>query len=415
MKLYRSLGAAAMALALVGCIDYLEPGEHGLFRYFGEVRGEAPLRLLPPVSDRAGNAYVLFGAHDQNFVDVFVGHNTGGWTSTCSLHKGDDRGAHGWLGRAQDRAWYWSGDAVIEVSGRTGSCRRVLDRDPASNSNLQFVGAVPLIRETPSRTFMVGLIQSPVDRVPFFVVVDLDIHRYTRVTEFDPGDASEVQVLGVGADPESSTGFVAVRYQRGGSTVVEGLFVDLEGTIVGRATITGADDIGRDGIAGYLQSTDGDIVTGVVRATAEEPAKLMVFDRRTGSGRVNSVDAIEAVGVHRFDDQLFLVGSNGSSAGIARLTTTGAPESPVVWSTSERFDNNLAGTVAVLDDRSDPRRSVNWPGVTSAIGPFLLVSEHSPDVYADGTTSWLIAGPSFSVSGEPQTSVAFGPVGISYP
>jgi hypothetical protein len=300
------------------------------------------------------------------------------------------------------------------VSGRTGSCRAVLDRDPASNANLQFQGAIPLVRETPSRTFFVGLIQSPADRLPFFVVVDLDIQRYTSVNVFEPTDASNVVVLGVGADPDSDTGFMVVKYEEAGNPVVEGLFLDLEGRITGRATISGADEVEEDGIAGYLQSIDGDIVIGLIRATADTEARLLVFDRRTGNGRVENISGILPVGVHRFDDRLYLVGSNGSAPGIAPLSRTGDPSSALTWDASNSYASAV-DDVVVLDDRSDPRRTVRWTGTSSAIGPYHFVSEHSPDVYADGTTGWLIAGPSFTVSGEPQTSVAFGPVGISYP
>lgn len=411
-----SLAISILALATLssGCIEYLEPGEPGELRYFGEVRGEAPLRLIPPISDRTGNVYALFGAFDQNFVEVFVGHRAGGWSSGCRLHKGDARGAHGWLGRDEERAWYWSGDAVIEVSGRTGSCRRVLDRDPASNANLLFQAAIPLVRETPSRTFTLGLIQSPADRVPFFVVVDLDIQRYTSVNVFDPPDAENVVVLGSGAAPSNDVGFVVVRYDRAGSSVVEGLFVNLEGDIVGRATIDGADDVAQDGIAGYLHSIDGNIVVGLIRATETTEARLIVFDRRTGNGRVNSVSGLDPIGVHRFEDQLYLVGSNGTDPGFSRLSKTGDPGGAVTWESALRLAAAVSD-IRVLDDRSDPRRGVRWRDVQSAIGPFMFLSEHSPDDYADGTTGWLFAGPSFTVSGEQQTSVAFGPAGISYP
>ena len=83
-----------LVLGLTGCIDYLEPGEVGAVRYFGEVRstpGE-PLPLLPPISDRDGNYYVLSGARDLRQVTVFTGQAGGGWSSGCGLHKGDDRG-----------------------------------------------------------------------------------------------------------------------------------------------------------------------------------------------------------------------------------------------------------------------------------------------------------------------------------
>ena len=89
----RRLIALALVCALGGCVDYLDPGEHGVMRYFGEVRGDAPLALLPPIADRDGNVYVLYGARDLSTALVFVGHAGGGWTSGCTAHKGDSRGA----------------------------------------------------------------------------------------------------------------------------------------------------------------------------------------------------------------------------------------------------------------------------------------------------------------------------------
>jgi hypothetical protein len=61
-----------------GCIEYLQPGELGTPRYFGEVRGDDPLPVLPPISDRAGNTYILVATETQPDVDVFVGQDGGG-------------------------------------------------------------------------------------------------------------------------------------------------------------------------------------------------------------------------------------------------------------------------------------------------------------------------------------------------
>jgi len=87
----------------------------------------------------------------------------------------------------------------------------------------------------------------------------------------------------------------------------------------------------------------------------------------------------------------------------------------MVWEASSVANQQLNGTVSVLDDRSDPKRNVGWVDPTSAIGTFPFLSSHSLDTYANDTTGWLIAGPSFSGGGIPQTSVAFTPLGIRYP
>jgi hypothetical protein len=396
------------AVALGGCVEFLDPGEFGEPRYFGEIRGAAPLQVLAPTSDREGNVYVLYGASDLNIVEAFVGHKNGGWSSGCDLHKGDDRGAHGWIGRDLNRAWYWSGDSLVEVNGRNGSCQPVLDRDPASNANLLFQGTAPLVKETPSRTFTIAMIQSATDRLPFLAVVDLDLKRYTSVSLFEPTDAANVVVLGAGA--RDDRGFFLVRYERGGAQIVEGLFVNLDGEIVGRGVVEGAPaDLPEDAIAGFLQSRDGNVVVGLIRGTDQ----IIAFDDNTGS--VRSVAGVAPAGIHHWEGKLFVVGTAGVDPAIAELDGLGNPVQPVVWNSAVNLSAALNGAVRVLDDRSDPRRGVTWTNPVSAIGSHPFVSEHNPDVYALDTTGWLIAGPSFDVGGLPQTSVAFIPAGLSYP
>src|SRR5262249_48640118 len=107
----RVVGALLVGM-LAGCVDYLAPGEGGAIRYFGGVGSTPgmPLPMLPPISDRDGNSYVLAGLQTNPFVTAFTGQAGGGWASGCTLHKNDNRGTHGWVGRAQSKAWYWSGD-----------------------------------------------------------------------------------------------------------------------------------------------------------------------------------------------------------------------------------------------------------------------------------------------------------------
>ncbi len=396
--------------SLAGCIDTLDPGEHGTMRYFGEVRGAAPLALLPPIADRDGNVYVLYGGRELDTALAFVGRAGGGWTSGCSLHKGDSRGAHFWIGRAQDRAWYWSGDALVEVVGATGSCKAVLDKDPASNADLLFLGVVPSVREAPSRTTTVALFQSPDDPLPYQGVIDLGLGRYSEIHRFEPRDDVEaVQVLGTGADGDR--GVMLVSYLRGGSLVVEGRFLDERGATTSVAPISGGDPLalGQDAVLGQLAVSDGGLVAGLLT-----DGSMVLFDDNGGSVGTFSLD-MTPVGVHRdVDGGLWLVGESGGPV-VARLDAEGRPGGSTSWNASQDADAALSGDVTVLDDRTDPRHYTTWHDPVSAMGSYPFLSAAPPLVYAEDTTAWLFAGPSYSVGGESHTSVAFAPVGITYP
>ena len=100
---------------------------------------------------------------------------------------------------------------------------------------------------------------------------------------------------------------------------------------------------------------------------------------------------------------------------VARLGPDGGAAAPEVWRASERAAATLAAGITVLDDRTEPRRWVAWDAPATAMGPFPLLSSHAPAHFADGTTGWLVAGPWFEAGGQVYTSVAFGPLGISYP
>lgn len=399
----------AALISSAGCIDYLDSGELGRARYFGEVRGAAPLRMSPPISDREGNVYALYGERGLNEAAAFIGHARGGWSTGCEIHEGDDRGAHGWVGHATRRAWYWSGDALVAVNGETGGCSAVLDRDPRSGSNLLFQAVVPMVVEQPSRSTVITMIQTSADPVPYHAVVDLDLGRYSEGRQFEPSGASDVRVLGVGADEPSRTGFIVVRYSFEGRTEVEGLFLDHEGRITARAPITGASGSTEDAVEGYLQSVDGDIVIGLL-----ETGELIMFDRNAGS--TVPFDAFAAAGVHKWNDRLYVVGGTAAGPQIATISERGEIGEPQPWQSSLEAAAALsADTIAVIDERSEPRQVVGWQSPSSAIGAAPFLSAHSPDPYATDTTGWLVAGPAFQLETNPRTSVAFAPIGITYP
>lgn len=400
--------ALTATCALAACVDYLDAGEFGVMRYFGEVRGAAPMRLLPPISDRDGNAYVLYGAPSLAEAAVFVGHPGGSWSAECTLHKGDNRGVHGWVGRSEGRAWYWSGDALVEVTGEDGSCKAILDHDPGTAADVRFLAVIPWVHETPSRRTVVGVVQSPSDPVPYHAVIDLDLGRYTDLEPFQPTTARQVEVLGVGAQRDRGIGVYVVKYLDGQSVKVDAVFVDRTGRVTARASLGGAEGLTQDAVLGELAVSPRGRVVGLL-----DTGDLLVFD--PGGGGVRSTNGFAAAGVHERGGVLWLVGTADGRPVLARLGDDGSIGAAQTWTASQRAADRLRGQVTVLDDRQDPRVYLRWTDPRSAIGPFPFVSPYAPHDYAQDTSLWLVAGPSFDAGAEPRTSVAMAPLGISYP
>ena len=44
------------------------------------------------------------------------------------------------MGASDNRAWFWAGDALVEVDGTTGQCTQVLDTDPLLLPTLSYKG-----------------------------------------------------------------------------------------------------------------------------------------------------------------------------------------------------------------------------------------------------------------------------------
>lgn len=399
----------AWAVLPAGCIEYLEGGELGQLRYFGDVRGATPLRFTAPVSDRDGNTYVLFGSPDVAEAIAFVGHAGGDWSGNCLVHENASRGAHGWVGRSQNRAWYWSGDSLVEVSGLTGGCRELLDQDPTTGADLAFQGVVPWVKETPSRTTTVALIQSPSDPVPFFVQVDLDQGVYTNLSEFVPRGGDDVTVLGVGAHPPDDSGVMVVKYTLNEDTVrVEGRFLDDEAAVGDIANLDGLGEVELDGFAGFLQVTDEGTAAGVLQT-----GELVVFN--AAGGGVRNAGNLEAVGVHRWNGDVWVVGLGNGRPAVARINEGGGIDPPQVWSASEQVAQSLRGQQIVLDDRIKPVKTQAWTDPVQAVGEFPFLQAHPLHPYAQDTTLLLVAGPGYNTAGEAFTSVAVAPVGVSFP
>jgi hypothetical protein len=254
-----------------------------------------------------------------------------------------------------------------------------------------------------------ALIDSQGDSVPFQVVVDLNNEIYTIVQKFFPEDATQVTVLGVGAEYQTGRGFLLVKYTQNATEIVEGRILDVGGATVATTVIPGATSIPAYGIAGYLQVNSRGLVAGV-----DKTGRLITFDGATGA--LSVVTSMTAVGVHPWKGELYVVGTKDGSPVVARLDDSGILDEPVTWTASQAANAALAGGVTVLDDRLMPRSQVHWAQPGSAMGGYPFVHAHAPDRYGPDMTGWLVAGPSFPFSGsERQTAVAFAPVGISYP
>ncbi len=417
-RLWRAAASLALAGAMVssvtGCVEPLAPGEFGSFRYVEDFRGAPPaLALLPPISDRDGNAYVLWnGFEDFGTVKLHVGHAGGGWTGSCELAPsgivtGEARGIHGFVGRGQGRAWFWVGERLVGAAGRTGGCVSVLETDPSSGADLGFLAVVPWIRETPSTTTTIGWIISATDAVPYQVVVDLNTRKYTTLEKFKPGGATDIAVLGVGANLDEEEGVVLVRYTDGGSVYTQARFMDRDGVTTDRVGIGGFETLPAYGMVGHLQASDAGLYAGL-----DEEGQLVVFDH-SGGARMG-VGGMTPVGVHRWEGELYVVGEASGRPKIAHIDDDGDLGKVRTWDASEEAADALKDRIEVIDDRSLPSTLTSWKSSRTAIGAHPFVHGKSLDHYADGTTTWLIAGPGYSTAGSDVTAVAYAPVGIVY-
>lgn len=384
---------------VAGCAPSLEPGEWGTVRYFADVRGEPPMRLLPPLTDRQGTVYVLQGAPDRTDTQVFVGTTGGSWSGGCSAHRGVT-GLHGFVGRSTDRAWYWAGTALVQVDGGTGACRQVLPTDPVSGTELSFLGVAPHIDETPSRRFAYGLVQGATGS-PQFVMVDLDRGLPFNAVPFPGGDT--VDVVATGAWPAvRATVFVV---ESGGETVA--YFLDRLGQIVREVPIDAARDLDAYEVPAYLQFSDDGVGVGITTR-----GRILMVSVTDGG----LTDApFEPLGLLSWGGDVYVTGLESNDPVAARVRPDGTFDEPVPFAAARRAQNTLPSLREVQDERGAPARPRAWDTVTSATGSHVLISPWPLDTYTRWSTSWLLAGPSFPSGVEPITAVAVVPVGVSAP
>jgi hypothetical protein len=267
---------------------------------------------------------------------------------------------------------------------------------------------LPWVRDAPTRTTTVALVQSPLDPTPFSAVVDLQAEILTNVRGFEPANATQVTVIGVGADREQNVGFVLVQYAQDGAFVVSARFYDADGTEIARPTIP-SDALPPYGVQGYLQSSDSGLVAGILDGN-----RIITFDK--AGGRVRDVGGdVTAVGIHRWKGALWLVGKANDRPVVAQLNSAGEVGAAKVWDASLETAASLVGEQTVRDDRSLPSRTTTWTSVVTAVGEFPFLLAHSPIEHATDSTITLIAGPSFDTGGARVTAFAVAPVGITYP
>ena len=432
-----------LSLALpisAGCrTGLLETGEWGTFRYFGELVGVAPARfdaeegqpmleVYPPASDRAGNLYVLYEEPTGGSV-VYVGEALGGWSKGCPpgeemLPNRDvtEPQIHGFLGTSDTMAWFWAGDGLIQVSGETGACKQILDKDPLTVTDLRVIAAVPYVHETPARRTVTAWVQGSSEAInrkpPFQVVVDLDLRRYVSYNEFQPADAECVDVLGVGGSDQRQEGVIVVAYNLDGERIVESRFIDATGNTIGQVPIDmgdtevyPCDDLTiptpEPRILGQLQADDAGVYAGLLAN-----GQILAFNERGGAA--NDLPNFEAQGVLAHDGLLWVTGTADGRPVAGQVQENGSVAEVIRWKSSELAANNLRGTVEVLDQRYSPAEPIAWQNPVTAIGDWPFISPYPIDEYAIDTTGWLVAGPGFE-STLTRTAVAFAPVGITVP
>ncbi|MEZ4236571.1 MAG: hypothetical protein R3F59_10525 [Myxococcota bacterium] len=398
-----------LTLALApGCAPHLDPGSWGTFRYFSDVLGTPPMRLVPPTTDRDGNVYVLAGAADYPATTVYVGRLGGGWTAGCTNLLSDELyGVHGFVGRSDDRAWFWSGTALVEVDGATGACSRILRQDPVSRSQLTFLGVAPLVDETPSRRFTYALVRGETG-TPQFLMVDLDEWLPFNTTPFPDEDADDIRVVGTGARPHDRQSVFLVAWGQGDDQLAAVLTIDRYGKVADTVGITLPTDIEAWSLQGYLQFSDDGVGAGLL-----SDGSVVIVTKSTAER--GTIDQIDVGGVLVWDGKLFLSGLDGNDPALVPVQQDGKLGDVQAFPAAAKAADGLQRAIQVSDERSKPARDRTWDDPRTAFGEVPLVSPWPLDVYTTWSTGWLVAGPDYASGVEPVTAVAFAPVGMETP
>lgn len=400
----RRLALLVALASAVSCGPSLDSGAVGTFRFIGRVKGAPPLSVLPPIADRSQRIYTAYGAINLPETAVFISSPSSGSGQICTLTKGDAFGQHGFVGFGDDRVWYWSGDALVEVfsAGTSASCRAILNTDPHTNADLLFKAVMPFARITSTRSSVVALIKSPTDLQPFSALVDLARGVTSNVSPL-PGSGT-VTVLGVGAERDGDARVTLIA--RDGK--MEADFFDEDAYFSGSAPVSGALPP-EYGVLGMLRRNAAGTWAGLTSL-----GTLLVFDR-SGGGEMAFDASVKPVGLHLWKDALWLVGTSGTRPVVIPLDDSGRPGQVFAWEASQTAAANISGALEVNDDRTYPVHTVTWTNVVSAAGTKPFLSPFSPWPAASDASILVVAGPTISEGTRPITSIAIAPVGLTYP
>ena len=388
--------------SLLGCSPPLENGEIGNIRYFGEIPGEVPMRLLPPTTDRDGNIYVAYGARNRTDTEIWAGRASGGWNNACSGHRGSF-GLHGFIGTADNEAWVWTGDTILHVWGESGTCHEILKQDPVTGTSLIWQAIAPGVRISPSRMSTTGLVRSTNSGQYYLSVIDLERETMTQLQTLQPTGVEDLIVLGTGADTALDEYLFAISYTLSGKRVDEALLLDSDNQLLRRIPLDLDTAPAEYEILGFFQSNGGGAWAGV----RENGGVILIAP----AGGYDVRPDFDAYGLLRTPKNLFVTGLVGSSPVAARVADNSSLEGTREWRTPELALNQLEQSVVVFDERNSPLRKTSWETSESAIGIRPLISPYPLDSYTENSAGWLFAGPSYQGPAEQITSVGFAPIG----
>lgn len=392
---YRAL---AVAIALGGCVEGLQPAEIGVGRRVGTYPGETAA-VLPPMTDRAGNLYVVTGQPDSTGSPqpgtAHTGGARGGWSTGCATGTGAHGGARGWIGAVAGRGWLWTKTAILELDVAAGTCTTKLDFDPVSTSDIVFLAVAPIVDEGVSGVFAMAVLTTGAQSTPHLATIDLGLGIVRSTTPL-PG----ATILATGADHDRGEAAFLVTDATVTRVLVarphEGFVASLP--VAGTAPPAGAEvgevAFGQDGsIAATLRPDT--IALGTRAGLTIRPAPMAA---RT---------------IERDDDgALWLTGADTAGPKVAAIAA-GQMAAAQPWLCATNVDAALSTGIIVIDERAGDRAATRWEA-HAAYGASALLPTRSAPAYAVGARAVLVADTPVDRGGIPYSQLAVVPVGVEF-
>jgi hypothetical protein len=390
--------ALALALVLAGCVDGLAPAEIGIGRRVGMFPGDVAA-VLPPMTDRAGNLYVVTGQPDSTGSPqagtALTGGARGGWSMGCSTGMGALAGARGWIGAVDGRGWLWTKTAILELDV-DGTCTTKLDFDPVSSGDIQYLAVAPIVHDTVSGRFALALLTTGADATAYLATIDLDLGIIRSSTPL-PGTFA----LATGADQDRGDAAFLV----GDAAGTKLLFARPHDGIVETVAVTGMSPGPTNEIGEVAFGTDGSIAATLRTDTVAvgTRAGLSIKPAPLTARRLELDDA----------GALWLTGLEATSPKLAPVAG-GELGAAQLWTSATAIDAALSSGVIVIDERGGGHTATRWQA-HAAYGPSALVPTRSAPDYAVGARAVLVADPAADNGGIPYSQLAVVPVGVEFP